>query len=329
MNTEPIRVLLVDDDEDDFLITQDLLSEIGGERYVLEWKSQYSDALFAIVSGQHDIYLLDYRLGEYSGLDLLRETLARGCRAPMILMTGQGDREVDLEAMRSGAADYLTKGQISASGLERSIRYAIERSKTLGSLRELSTIDELTGLNNRREMSRLVTEAVQRCARGGHPTALIMVDIDHFKSVNDTYGHQMGDQVLRWLAQLLKSKMRTLDYLARYGGEEFAVILKDTSAEEAFLVAERLCASVAAAPFFLNEDDSSSGVIPVRISLGVASIPADAGTEQSLIAAADKALYQAKKMGRNQAVRYEPWPEFERAGVDVASSGSSYQFDRV
>src|SRR4028118_2174037 len=126
MNEALLKVLLVEDDEDDYVIIRDLLSEM--ERFELEWVIDYEDALKAIEREEHAVCLLDYRLGERSGLELLREALRRGYKAPIILLTGQGDREVDLEAMQAGAADYLIKGQIDAPLLERSIRYAFTRT---------------------------------------------------------------------------------------------------------------------------------------------------------------------------------------------------------
>jgi two-component sensor histidine kinase/CheY-like chemotaxis protein len=141
MADEPVRVLLVEDDADDYVLTRDLLAEVRGTRFNLEWLASYDAGLEAIRRGQHDVYLLDYRLGERNGLELLREAIQGGSRAPMILLTGQGDREIDLEAMRAGAADYLTKGRIDAALLERSIRYAIERKQTEEALRGMQ--DEL------------------------------------------------------------------------------------------------------------------------------------------------------------------------------------------
>ncbi len=135
MEDRPVRILLVDDDEDDYVITQDLLSEIGDGRFDLEWVASYEDALETMERRQHDVYLVDYHLGQHNGLDLLRKAPGNGSQAPMILLTGQGDHEVDLEAMKAGAADFLVKGQIQASLLERSIRYAIERAQTLKALR--------------------------------------------------------------------------------------------------------------------------------------------------------------------------------------------------
>jgi two-component system CheB/CheR fusion protein len=125
----PIRVLLVDDDEDDCLLTRELFAEIPGARYAVDWAATYDAGLEAIGRKAHDIYLLDYRLDGRTGLDLLREALARGCKAPLILQTGAGDAQVDLEAMKAGAADYLVKGRFDAAGLERSIRYALERKR--------------------------------------------------------------------------------------------------------------------------------------------------------------------------------------------------------
>jgi PAS domain S-box-containing protein len=126
MNESPVRVLLVDDDEDDYIITRDLISEIGARRYKLDWINNYADGLAAVRRLEHDVCLLDYRLGEFTGLQLLRESQSLTLRPPMILLTGQGDSEIDLEAMKAGAADYLVKGQLNANQLDRAIRYAIE-----------------------------------------------------------------------------------------------------------------------------------------------------------------------------------------------------------
>ena len=126
MADAPVRVLLVDDDEDDYIITRDLISEIKDRRYQLEWVNNYDAALAAVHRHEHDICLLDYRLGGRTGLELLRESKSLNDRSPMILLTGQGDHEIDIEAMKAGAADYLIKGQLDADKLDRAIRYAIE-----------------------------------------------------------------------------------------------------------------------------------------------------------------------------------------------------------
>ena len=132
----PVRVLLVDDDEDEYIITRRIISEIVGRTHLLDWVATYDDALNVIQEGRHDIYLVDYRLDEHTGLDLLREAVASGCNSPMILLTGQEDRAVDLEAMKAGAWDYLVKGRIDAAVLERAIRYTLEHKKVLDVLLE-------------------------------------------------------------------------------------------------------------------------------------------------------------------------------------------------
>ena len=126
---EPLRVLLVEDDEDDYILTRDLSAEFRGQRAQLDWKRSFSDGLEAMIRNQHDICLVDYRLGAQNGIELLRAALDRGCRAPVILLTGQGEHEIDVEAMKAGAADYLVKTRLDPGLLERSIRYAIERKR--------------------------------------------------------------------------------------------------------------------------------------------------------------------------------------------------------
>jgi len=135
MSLQEFEILLIEDDEDDYIIVRNILSKITRPRYHLDWKATYEDALQAAEHGRYDVYLLDYRLGEHDGLEFLQEMNRRGCRMPIILLTGQGSYDVDIEAMKSGAADYLVKSQISAPLLERSIRYAIERKRSEASLR--------------------------------------------------------------------------------------------------------------------------------------------------------------------------------------------------
>ncbi|MBD2491596.1 hybrid sensor histidine kinase/response regulator [Aulosira sp. FACHB-615] len=140
MKKNPIRVLLIDDDEDDYILTRDWFGEFQVASCELSWIDNYADAQQAIAQNQHDIYLVDYRLGIHNGLELLRAAVANGCTAPIILLTGQGDREIDIEAMKAGAADYLEKSQLTAPLLERSIRYAIERKQTEQKIREQAAL---------------------------------------------------------------------------------------------------------------------------------------------------------------------------------------------
>ncbi len=136
MAADTIHILLVDDDHEDYLITRTRFQQIKDQKYELEWADGFEKGYELIMEGRHDVYLLDYRLGARNGLELLKKAVSRGCEAPMILLTGQGDREIDLQAMRSGAADYLVKSELQPPLLERSIRYALERRKSQEALRE-------------------------------------------------------------------------------------------------------------------------------------------------------------------------------------------------
>jgi signal transduction histidine kinase len=155
-NTEEIKVLLVEDDEDDYVLTRRLLTEVYGERLRIEWADGYEAALEAMARGGHDVCLLDYRLGAGDGLALLRQANARSYPAPIIFMTGQGDREVDMEAMRAGAADYLVKGQVDAGMLERAIRYAVQQKRSEAERLEL--IREQAARKEAEESNRLKDE---------------------------------------------------------------------------------------------------------------------------------------------------------------------------
>ena len=200
--------------------------------------------------------------------------------------------------MNAGALDYLVKGEITPHSLERSLRYALKLGDTLGQLRQLATTDQLTGLLNRREFDRLLVEEVERTRRFERPLALVLIDLDHFKSINDRHGHPAGDTVLRTVATRITETVRSLDRVARIGGEEFAVLLMETSVEEAMAAAQRLIEVMRGAPMAVSDEVR----LPVTISAGVAVAPTHAKESAALIEAADKALYTAKRNGRNRVV---------------------------
>ncbi|MEP6901151.1 MAG: response regulator, partial [Actinomycetota bacterium] len=134
MNNCPIKVLLIDDDEEDFVLTRYIFDEFKENKFKLDWINNFEDGLSALNECRYDIYLVDFRLGERTGLELLREAIKRGCGAPIILLTGQGDKEIDFQAMQAGAADYLVKSELTAPLLERAIRYSLKHA---GSLEEI------------------------------------------------------------------------------------------------------------------------------------------------------------------------------------------------
>ena len=291
---------MIDDDRLQFRVTQANFTKFQGELYELEWSSSYEDGLTKILAGGYEACLLDYQLGPKDGLQLIREALAAGCRTPIVFLTAESSPQVDIEAMNAGALDYLVKGEITPRSLERSLRYALKLGETLEALRQLATRDQLTGLLNRREFDRIMAEEAERCRRFGQPLALVMVDIDHFKAVNDTHGHQAGDAVLRAIAKTLTGQLRTVDRVARIGGEEFALVLMQTGRSAATEVAQRVVEAVAASPVVIE----SGASLRLTISAGVAVLPEDVSWLELLIGAADRSLFAAKRGGRNRVMTH-------------------------
>ncbi|MGV3503876.1 MAG: ATP-binding protein [Adhaeribacter sp.] len=156
--SEKIKVLLIDDDEDDYIITREIISDIPASNYSLDWTASFSEALDLIAQRRHDVYLVDYRLGVHDGLELINRAIAGGSTAPLILLTGQSDRETDEKAMRLGASDYLVKGTFKPYDLERSIRYSIEHAKNLEEIQKLNTELEQRVVARTQELAQAITQ---------------------------------------------------------------------------------------------------------------------------------------------------------------------------
>lgn len=171
-------------------------------------------------------------------------------------------------------------------------------------LKDLATIDELTGVYNRREFNKLLNNELERSGRYSHCFSLLLLDIDHFKKLNDTYGHQAGDEALRQIAAILKREFRELDRVARYGGEEFVIILPETSGASAYAVAERIRHVIS--NYYLSFNGET---IKMTVSGGLATFPEDAKDSESLIYTADQALYTAKRSGRDRIIIYSSLSE--------------------
>jgi len=305
MDPEPIRILLVEDDEDDYLILRDCLIDLDRqERFVMDWVPTYQDGLTHIQRANHNVYLIDHYLGEKSGLDLLKEAIQAGCQEPIIIITGQSDPEIDQASLLAGATDYLEKNHITGQLLERAIRYAMERNRLLKQIRELAVRDALTGLYNRRELHRFLDYELIKSRRYKHPFSLLLMDIDHFKEINDRFGHRTGDEILQQVAQALLNHTRGCDLPARYGGDEFIIVLPETPAGQAWYGAERLRKVVNGLSIQASNGNRPPKKLEITISTGVAEYPDDATTGEALIDLADQALYQAKHQGCNQVVCY-------------------------
>jgi len=255
----------------------------------------------------HDVYLLDYRLGEHTGMDLLRKAVKNGCRSPIILLTGQGDHELDIRAIKTGASDYLVKSEINADLLERSIRYAIERKRTEDDIYRMAYYDPLTGLPNRMLFQDRLKQALKYAERSNNILAVMFLDVDNFKRINDTFGHSVGDNLLKKIASRMSSVVRKSDSVARQhenlfarlGGDEFTVLLSEIKVVEGVSkVAQRINDSMSQ-PFILGDQEMF-----VSVSTGIAICPDDGKDCESLLKNADSAMYYAKEHGRNNYQYY-------------------------
>jgi len=301
LDTRPVRILLVEDDEDDYVLTRELLADSKRTTFELEWVSTFDDALQSIASDAYDVCLVDYRLGEHDGLELLRHARDGGVTAPLILLTGQGEGDVDLAAMRAGAADYLIKGQIDARLLERSIRYALEQSRTLRALRDAveqlthdAFHDALTQLPNRALFMDRLSRAIESHRR--HPESLFAVlflDLDRFKVVNDSLGHVLGDELLVAVARRLDDLVRSSDSVARLGGDEFVMLIDGIDHEaDAVRTASRIQDALLA-PFLIGGHE-----VFTTVSIGIALSTTGYDDPQDVLRDADIAMYRAKSRGK-------------------------------
>ncbi len=292
------KILIIEDNLLQYRVTERMLANARIGQFNSDWAQTYEDGLRLLLTGDYAACLLDYQLGEQNGLDLLRAARAERCETPVIFLTADSSVQVDEAAMEAGALDYLVKGEITPRMVERSIRYTMKLSQAMRELHLLATRDALTGVLNRRAFDSMLREEVLRSRRFNHPLSLVIVDLDHFKSINDTHGHPAGDAALVEAARRLEAEVRGIDRVARIGGEEFAIILMETPENEAIIVAQRLVANMKATPIGV-----APGVnLTVTLSAGVSTLPVEAKNNLTLLESADRALYQAKQSGRDRAV---------------------------
>ena len=222
----PLRVLLIDDDEDQYVLIRSLLSRLRARRFELAWLADFEIAQDAIDKGEDDVYLVDYRLGPRSGVDLLREALARGCSRPLILLTGQGEGDVDLEALRAGAADYLDKGALTASLLERSLLYAFERAKVVEARGQLAAARQVE------EFQRQLLAIVGHDLR--NPLTAVYGLLSYLQRRKEL-PEQLQDPVGRGIAsceRMARIIQDLTDYTKARIGHGLSIILKPTNFQE-------------------------------------------------------------------------------------------------
>lgn len=284
----PLRVLIIDDEVEIAAYHSIILQEAG---MLTRQLSDPSSVLDVLQDFRADLVLMDMYMPQCNGQELA--TLIRQVPdylgLPIVYLSGETDRKKQFSAMRIGAEGFLTKPVVP----EDLVAAVAIRAERMRALRSLMARDSLTGLFNHTTTTHLLESAIATAARKGGELCFAMLDIDRFKSVNDTYGHPVGDQVLLALSRVLQQRLRNTDIVGRYGGEEFAVILPDVSSARATLLIDELRQSFSRLVF-----QSASGDFSCTFSAGVAAYPAYQRIEV-LREAADKALYKAKDGGRN------------------------------
>jgi diguanylate cyclase (GGDEF)-like protein len=306
------RILVVDDDPETGRLVRSWFEGLPYEILVAHGGRK---GVKLALAERPDLILLDLRMPDMDGIAVARKLRSEAMtrNIPVLMLTACRDVEHKVEAFSAGADDYVTKpfefeevgARIETMLRRREVTAHLETrvedlSSTNEQLERLLVMDEKTGLFNFREFQRRLKEEWQRARRYDMLLSLVMLDLDHFKRLNDTLGHQAGDQVLREFAMLVTGGARGTDIAARYGGEEFAVVLPHTDAPMALRVAERIRKAVR--EFIFLDDENPTRI---TVSAGVATYPstADINSVDALVRAADVALYEAKRRGRNCVVQ--------------------------
>ena len=294
------RVLLVDDR----LASSDrIVASLRGNQTV-DVETNPQEALFRAAENPYDLIIVSLGLSNYDGLRLCSQlrSLERTRALPILTIADMEDRPKILRGLDLGVNDYLVR-PIDRNELIARVRTQVRRKRYAESLRnnveqaiEMAVVDALTGLHNRRYFDMHLSTLLDQAAQGAKPLSLLVLDIDFFKKINDTYGHDAGDEILRALAGRIRRAVRSVDLVCRLGGEEFVIVMPETSIDVAGRVAERVRRAVEAEPFNVKEGQMA---VPVTISIGIADRGSDANPD-FIYKSADKALYESKATGRNK-----------------------------
>ena len=294
------RILLV---EDRASAGERLATSLAQEHEVM-LEPNAGEALFRAASGSFDLVVVSSTLQDQDPLRICSQfrALERTRDLPLLLLADGGERDQIVRGLDIGVNDYLIR-PVDRNELQARVRTQLKRKRYTDRLREvmaeslqLAVIDPLTGLHNRRYLDSQLTALVDGADRSGKPLSLMILDIDHFKSVNDTYGHQAGDEILKAFASRVRSVVRRADLTCRLGGEEFIIVMPDTDIGAAGRVGERVRETVGSASFPIEDGGRT---IPITVSIGIAERNAGRDVE-TLMKRADRALYRSKALGRNR-----------------------------
>lgn len=295
MSDKPVVILLVEDNPGDQRLVREMLDEFSPEGFRLLIAERLSTAASMLDGESVDIILLDLRLPDGNGLDSLVKMHALSPGVPIVVLSHVEDESLAVKAVRMGAQDFLVKAHINGALLTRSLRYAMERRQLEEHLHHMAHHDALTGLPNRKLFYERLARALALSRRHRRSVALMMVDLNDFKQINDVFGHPVGDEMLRQVADRLRACLRETDCVARLGGDEFIMFVTDLSdADQATGVVLKIIEALTP-PYLIERRDFA-----MRASIGIALHPEDGGDIETLVKNADVAMYQAKDRGREE-----------------------------
>lgn len=296
-----IKVLVCDDDPADRELVCTCLQQMADREVVLLHPGHIDDIRYALDKHRIDLVLIDSRMPPKSGMEWLAE-VTRKQLAPVIMLTASAIGEVATRAFHEGSLGYLPKGNLSPDKLSNAVNLALDKWTRLQQakadrekLERLATYDSLTGLYNRQAILTKLRESVNLANRYREDFSLTMLDIDHFKKINESYGHLTGDDVLEKIAVLIHANIRDADIAGRYGGEEFMIILPRVNLSSSWVAAERLRAIIERTEC----RDSAGNIFGLTVSQGLVAWERN-DNAASLISRAEEALHKAKQKGRNR-----------------------------
>jgi two-component system cell cycle response regulator len=284
-----LRVLIVEDNPAYARLVQETLRDAEPEGFAIETASLLSEAVTRLGRGGIDVVLMDLGLPDAKGADGFARISEQFPELPVVVLTGLDDEDMAMVVVSQGAQDYLVKGRAENDSLSRALRYAVERNRMQAELRQLAIVDELTGLHNRRGFITLAEHQLKLAGRRRAPVAVLYIDLDGMKAINDTHGHAAGDRALMDTADLLRRTLRASDVVARLGGDEFVALLADCEPPTAESVTERLQEAV--------RDHNGRSDRPYSLSLSVGTaelVPGNNVSVEALIEQADRAMYRHK-----------------------------------
>ena len=297
------KILLIEDRPE----AASLFASALGNTHTLIHLERFEEALAHARAGEFDLIIVSLSLRGFDGLRLCSQlrSLPEARNAPILVLVSEADKRKLNQALEMGVNDYLTR-PIDRNELVARVRTQLRKKLYADRLREnvhlsveMAMTDQLTGLYNRRYMARHLETLLSGLGNSGKTLAFLIMDVDHFKRVNDSYGHDVGDEILSEFARRISANIRGQDLACRFGGEEFVVIMPETDPSVAYSVAERLRASVESAAFAISR---APGHLNITVSIGIAGTEGAHDTAEALLRRADQALYRAKHTGRNRVV---------------------------